>query len=275
MGLALALGLFVVSDDVLHYLREGPVMFDAHAYWLTGQGQFDGYDRVPGQTDAYLYSPAFAQIIRVITWLPWPAFAILWFLLELMVFVWLLRPLGAAWTIVLLVWCLPELLIGNIYGFLAAAVVLALTRVPALWALPLLTKPSLGVGLIWHLVRREWWPLAVAIATTVGIVVVSYVLSPSLWRDWVDLLVAASSGASSVGLAIRLAAAALLIALGALRGWSWIVPFALLLALPLVGGPSVLSLLAAVPRLWLDGPSEVAAGAPPVVADEANDAAAG
>ncbi len=58
--------------------------------------------------DAYLYSPAFAQVISVTTWLPWPVFAALWAGLEAAAFLWLLRPLGWLKAGVLLLWVLTR-----------------------------------------------------------------------------------------------------------------------------------------------------------------------
>jgi hypothetical protein len=50
----------------------GGAGYDSHAYWLTRRGS--RYLAAPGRHDAYLYSPAFAQVIRPLTLLPWPVF---------------------------------------------------------------------------------------------------------------------------------------------------------------------------------------------------------
>lgn len=255
LAAALLLGLYVVVDDLVYYFEDGILLFDAHAYWTTGQDGYLPYALDPGYTDAYMYSPAFAQILTPISWLAWPVFATIWVGLELAAFLWLLRPLGVAWTAVLLVWCLPELVIGNIYGMLAVAIVLALTGRPQAWALPILTKPVLGIGVVWHLVRRDWRGLALSIGTTLTIVIVSYLVDPRFWVAWMDFLSRASATAPSTLLPARVAVATLVIIFAAVRGLPWMVPFALLLALPSVAGPSILTILTAVPRLWFQARS--------------------
>ena len=55
---------------------------DAYAYWTTRSGPM--YDaQTAGSLGAYLYSPAFAQILAPLTWLPWPVFVTLWTALNL------------------------------------------------------------------------------------------------------------------------------------------------------------------------------------------------
>ena len=52
-------------------------------------------------------------------------------------------------------------------------------RWPALWTLPLLTKPSMGLGLLWFLVRREWRSFAIAVIPAAVIAAVSFVAEPA------------------------------------------------------------------------------------------------
>ena len=61
-----------------------------------------------------------------------------------------------------------DLYLGNIHVLLGAAVVGSLRR-PGLWAIPLLTKPSVGVGLLWYVARGEWRRLSIAIGVTAAI----------------------------------------------------------------------------------------------------------
>src|SRR5829696_8590839 len=108
--------------------------FDLHAYWITRAG-VDYANQHAGPAGTYLYSPAFAQLIRPLTILPLPLFAAIW------------TSIGAALLIaltgrrVLLVALLPPVLITLVQGQLdiafATVAVLEL-RWPALWALPLL-----------------------------------------------------------------------------------------------------------------------------------------
>ena len=79
----LGLDLFVVCAAVLVALRLfnvspwTPWVLDMHTYWATGAG-FDYGASNPYEIGAYLYAPAFAQVISPLTTLPWPWFAALW-----------------------------------------------------------------------------------------------------------------------------------------------------------------------------------------------------
>lgn len=245
---ALVGGLVVTVWLIRYYAVNGWLLADAHAYWLTGEDGYEPYQRAVGELDAYLYSPAFAQILSVITWLPWPFFAIVWFGLELAAFAWLLRPLGWRWGAVALLWCSPELLLGNVVGLLAVACVLALSGHPAAWSLPVLTKPTMAVGLVWHLVRREARQVTIALAACGAIVAVSFVFDPGAWLAWVRFLLDSSGDADGV-VAVRILVSGAVMVFAASTSQSWLVPFALVLATPTIGSISVLSLLAAVPRL--------------------------
>src|SRR5207237_2518368 len=74
---------------------------------------------------------------------------------------------------------------------LGAAIVLGF-RWPWTWAFVLLTKVTPGVGLLWFAFRREWRSLGIALGVTAAIAAVSFALRPDLWREWLDLLVAAT-----------------------------------------------------------------------------------
>ena len=75
-----------------------------------------------------------------------------------------------------------EIVSGNVH-LLYAAVIVAGFRLSAAWALPLLTKVTPGIGLVWFLVRREWRPLAVAFGVTVAVAAVSFVLDTDALAD--------------------------------------------------------------------------------------------
>jgi hypothetical protein len=217
---------------------------DSRAYWAA---PID-HPYVPGsvgQESAYLYSPAFLQLVQPLRVLPWTAFAVAWTALLLGVLWWLSGPVLAGPLVVL---AFPELWGGNITILIAAAVVAGF-RFAGAWAFPLLTKVTPGLGLLWFAVRREWRPLGIAAVTTGLIVGGSWVLAPELWRDWIDLL-RSSTGSSTVPgsvpvpLVVRLPVAAVVIAWAALRGIRWLLPVGVLLAMPVIWWGS-LSLLAA------------------------------
>jgi hypothetical protein len=145
---------------------------------------------------------------------------------------------------------------GNIHLLIAAAVVLAF-RVPAAWAFPLLTKVTPGVGLLWLAGARRWRALAVAIGATALISLVSFVLAPGLWADWVEVLTGNVANRVPTEIAVipgplvvRSAAAAALVLVGGHLGWRWTVPVAATLALPVPwsSGLSVLVALVALAR---------------------------
>ena len=224
--------------------------FDAHAYWTARPPDIYAQSRL-GTFNAYLYSPAFAQAIAPLTALPWFAFVTIWSALEIAAFLWLAGPFA------LLLLPLPpvfgEIHLGNIHLIMAAAIVLGF-RWPAAWAFVLLTKVTPGVGLLWFAVRREWRSLAVALGATAAVVAVSFVLAPSLWFEWVDLL-RASGGVTPPYSAwvppvwFRLPVAAAIVAWGGLTDRRWTVPVAATLAMPILWGASLTVLIAIIPLL--------------------------
>jgi hypothetical protein len=179
--------------------------------------------------------------------LPWPVFLALWTAGLLAVLFWMARPLL---FLPLMVLALPEIWGGNITILLAAAVVLGFSRSGA-WALPLLTKVTPGLGVLWFGVRREWLKLAVAFAVTAAIIAATAVLTPGLWSDWFALLTS-STGSSTVPgsvpipLAIRLPIAAAVISFAAWKGKRWILPIGVLLAMPVIWWGSLALLTACV-----------------------------
>jgi hypothetical protein len=223
---------------------------DAYAYWATGDGDLYG-DALSGTIGAYLYSPAFAHLIWPLTLLPWPVFAALWTALNCAVLWWLVGRLALPSLLFLPI---PfELISGNVH-LLIAAVIVAGFRYPALWALPILTKVTPGIGLLWFLVRREWRSLAIALGVTAVIAVASFVIAPAAWRQWVDLLVRDVGGPVDtpgwflpIPVLIRLPIAALLVAWGAATGRRWVIPVGVTLALPIVWLNSLAILAAVVP----------------------------
>ena len=273
----LAVDAFVVVGLTLVILRLLDVnpwtlpILDLHAYWATRDGiSYAGSN--PFLIGAYLYAPAFAQVIGPLTALPFPVFAATWTLLSLAVYVWLVGR-----------WALPvlfsvavglELFLGQIDIFLAAAIVVGF-RYPVAWAFPLLTKVAPGVGLIWFVVRKEWRNLAIAITATVGIAALSAAFAPEAWRGWFDLLRRSVAERQTIDGAylfipiwLRLPVAAALIAWGARTSRYWTVPVGVLLAMPILWVNVFVLLIAIIPlreepgltpaRSWLLRTSAVA-----------------
>jgi hypothetical protein len=229
---------------------------DAYAYWATRAG--DPYAAAEaGRIGAYLYSPAFAQLLAPLVILPWPVFCALWTALLCLVY-W--RLVGRLALPLLLFIPIPfEIVSGNVHLLIAAAIVVGF-RYPAAWALPLLTKVTPGIGLLWFAARHEWRSLAIALGATALLAAVSFVVAPDAWRQWLALLVR-DAGApldtpgwyAPVPLLVRLPLAAVVVTWGALTDRRWTVPVAVVLSLPILWLNS-LAILAALPALGVTWP---------------------
>jgi Glycosyltransferase family 87 len=224
----------------------GP-MFDARGFWIAWDGGL--YDIPWGEYEAYVYSPAFAQLLWPFTLLPWPVFAAGWTIASIGCLFWMRVPWMIAFPGVI-----DDILRGNIHVFLAASIVLALRR-PAAWAFGILTKVTPAIGLVWHMVRAEWRAVAIALGVTGVIVGVSFVFSADLWLEWFGLL-ADNAGTTArirvipLPLIVRLPIAVVLIAYGARTDRAWLVPIGVMLGLPNVWTSSTAMLAGAV-SLWL------------------------
>jgi hypothetical protein len=196
-----------------------------------------------GALNAYLYSPAFAQVFGLIGLLPREVFIVGWTAFIAGVAVWLARP----WPAALLILSLPvsqDVVIGNIHVLMAAAIVLGF-RWPGFWAFVLLTKVTPGIGLLWFAVRREWRSLFVALGITAAIVAVSFAIAPQTWVDWISVL-RGNGGNESGRLVPRLVLAAIICAWGALTDRRWTVPLAAMIALPVIWSDAFAMLLGCV-----------------------------
>ena len=221
-------------------------MCDGAAYYFAPPDPY-GWELRPEGVAPYRYAPAFLIPVAPLRLLPWEAFATLWFALHVGAFLWL----RAGWML-----AVPglqdDVIRGNVTVFLAVAVVLALTRSAAWWMPVLLTKVTPGIGVVWHLARREWRELAIAIGATAIVVAIGFAWSPGLWIEWLRSL-AAGPETYEVGhplgpLGLRLVLAALLTGYAAVTDRAWLVPVALLVAVPGLW-PLNFALLAAIPRL--------------------------
>ena len=224
---------------------------DAYAYWrpVTGGSPYDG--AAVGELGSYLYSPAFKLLFVPLGALPWPIFNALWTTLNLGV----LRAVAGRYTLVLLLFPpVPfEIVSGNVHILFAAVAAWGLTR-PWLWVLPILTKVTPGIGVLWFAVRREWRPLLTASVVTGLIVAASVALTPTWWSDWLAVLRDGQSVPAEtpgwflpVPLWVRLPAAAALIAWGAWGARRWTVPIVMVLAMPVLWLNSLAVLVALIP----------------------------
>jgi Glycosyltransferase family 87 len=221
---------------------------DTVAYW--GADLSDLYAGAQiGERDAYLYSPAFAQLLVPLRWLPFEVVYALWLIASIAALAWM----RVLWTLAFPP-VLADLYFGNIHVFYALAIVIGF-RVSATWALPLLTKVTPGMGVLWFAIRREWRPFIQAIVATAAIAGVSFLIAPGLWFDWIDSLtgnVGRDTGMRSdaIPLAARLAVAAAILAWAALTDRRWALPFVVWLASPTIWPGTAAVLVASVsPRL--------------------------
>jgi glycosyl transferase family 87 len=230
---------------------------DAYAYWTTRSGDYYAAAQT-GQIGAYLYSPAFAQLLAPLTWLPVNVFTAIWTAINCAALWYLLRR----WSLPSLLF-LPipfEIISGNVHLLYGVAIVVGF-RWAASWALMFLTKVTPGIGVLWFLVRREWRPFAMAIGVTAAIVAVSFLLNRAAWEEWIALLRGDLTGGAGQGtletpgwyLAVpllpRLVVAAALVVFAGLTDRRWMVPFVVVVALPVIWLNS-LAVLAAVVPLW-------------------------
>jgi hypothetical protein len=221
-------------------------MCDGAAYYFAPDDPYR-WDLRPEGVAPYRYAPAFLIAFAPLRLLPWEVFGVVWFGLHVAAFVWL----RAGWML-----AVPglqdDVIRGNVTVFLAVAVVLGLTRSAAWWMPVLLTKVTPGIGVVWHLARREWREFAFAIGATAVVVALGFTLSPGLWVDWLRSL-AAGPESYEVGhplgpLPLRLVLAAAVTAYAGLTDRAWLLPVGLLVAVPGLW-PLNFALLAAIPRL--------------------------
>jgi len=250
MGFAILLIALAVVGSVGYW------GWDARAYWAVDPQH--PYAMNLGELGAYLYSPAFAQVVGGIGRLvPLEVFLAVWTMGAVAALGWL----GGPWAAALLLFppVALEILYGNIQLLLAAAVVLGF-RWPATWAFVLLTKVTPGVGLVWFVVRREWRALGIAVGVTAAIAALSFALAPALWGEWFGLLVGQAGhptldrlGVLPLGpLWLRLAVATAIATLGGLLGYRWPVIVAAALAMPAVWVTTPAMLVAIVPLVIMD-----------------------
>jgi len=225
-----------------------PPGFDTFAYWMADPAEPYRLSHL-GTEGAYLYSPVFAQLLSPMRLLP----------LELAYGLWISASVAALWWMRVL-WTvafppvLMELYAGNIHILYALTIVVGM-RWGAAWALPLLTKITPGVGIVWFAVRREWRRLGWALGMTAGLVVLSVMADASVWRDWLDTL-SKNQGRSlnmlsdQVPLVVRTGLAAALVGWGAFRDRQWTIPVGVLLAMPVIWPGAAATLIVLVSPRW-------------------------
>ena len=254
-GLAQVVGLLPLpGDSTLYWVAAADPDLLYPEHWVFG-------------TPANNYPPPLLQAVGALQFLPYEVyvvltttllFACLWYcagrwtpLILLAGIVGTLVPALAPLSVPL-----AYALLGNVQLLLAATVVIAL-RHPAAWALPILTKVGPGVGLMWHAVRREWRSLGIALLSCAIVVLISFVLSPHAWFEYIGF-VQRHAGLKiplpvvEIPWAVRLAMSAVLIAWGGLTSRAWTVPIGVGWAMPALYPWSFLAIWVGSIRLFED-----------------------
>jgi hypothetical protein len=130
----------------------------------------------------------------------------------------------------------------NVHLVLAALVVLAIRRLPVLFAVGAAIKISPALGIVYLAARGRWRDAAIVSGVGFAMLAVSVVLAPDAWRQFVDILLARGPGDASGFLPVPYVARAavgllLAFAAGRLR--------------PSIGDPLlVVAVTVALPTLW-------------------------
>lgn len=236
-----------------------PFGTDAPIWWSARLPDPYLHDQYVAGLPSLFYSPAFALAMT-----PFQALPLTWFVAGWSALLFAaLYVIAGRWSIVALLFppVALDIYTGNVHLLFAVVAVYGF-RYPALWAFPLLTKVTPGIGLVWFLVRREWRNLGIALGATLLVVAVSFVVSPSAWAEWGQLLLA-NAGADviyphvPVPMLYRLPFAFALVAWGAWTDRRWTVPVAMLLALPVIWPGSFALLVALVPLRLVPKPLDL------------------
>jgi hypothetical protein len=250
-GLIVAGLLFLAYTFLIIAPREGIFGMDAWAYWNVDRP--DVYAVPLSGFGSFPYSPPAALVADTFDAVPWSTFIWLWTALLVATGIFI----GGSGLWILAVFAFPpvalDLLYGNIHLLLAVAVALGF-RYPWTWTFVLLTKFTMGIGLLWFVVRREWRDLATAVVPAAIICAVSYLVAPQLWADWIAFLldspqVVDEAGSIPIPLWLRLGVGALLVIWGARTDRRWTVVVAATLALPVLWIAGLATLIGVVPEL--------------------------
>ncbi len=206
--------------------------FDSVSYWLIEPSDLYRWTDSSIVAGPFRYSPVLGQLLDPLGSLSWHVFFVLFLVASLLALV----ALGGRWGLALLLIpsVLGEVYLGNIDLFMALSVGFGLVWPPA-WAALLLTKGTPAVVLLWFVVRGEWRSLGVVLGLAALVAIPSVLLTPDLWATWVRVssqFAGSIYGASTIPVLPRLVAAAVLVSIGARRGWKWTVALAAVLAMP-------------------------------------------
>jgi hypothetical protein len=174
---------------------------DEFAYWLAGKRLLAGeplYDPTanPGTPYAYFYPPPLAQVLAPLTaFVPDAVYVVVWTLLLLVCLWWLAgRHVLVALALVAFIPVAVELWYRNIHLVLAVLIVLGLRRSSVWLAVAAAIKGAPALGLLYFLVARRYRDALVMGGAGLAMLAVSVAVSPSAWRQFLDVIVADAAG---------------------------------------------------------------------------------
>lgn len=222
--------------------RGNPV--DAWDFWVDPANPY-----VTGDTHDYSYSPAFAQAIAPFHLVGFEAFVAVARAAELACAFLLAGP--ALMIALFLPPVATEINATNINLILVVCIAFGF-RWPALWSVVLLTKPTMGIGLLWFVLRREWRQLGIALGATLAIAAVSFLINPRAWLDYIPAVLSydfAPGWPFPWPIWFRLPVALPLVIWGARTSRPWAVALGAMLAAPRLYFLSPVMLLGLLPLL--------------------------
>lgn len=246
---------------VIVAMNRWAVPADEHAYWLAARRLIEGqplYDPTVTVITpyAYLYPPPLAQMLVPIAYVvPSSWFSLGWIVAMGIALWWLAgRDVIRALALVAFLPVAVEFWFRNVHLFLAVLVVLGLRQWSGWFALGAAIKVSPGLGIPYLALRGQWRAAAIATVAGLAMLVVSVLLSPGAWTQYLDFLRGLDpSGQSAfipIPLVVRLVIAGVLTVIaGRTGGWRGEVLL-------------VVAVTVALPSMWFTGLSLLAAAVP-------------
>lgn len=214
---------------------------DARVYY---EADLSSYASSRIGTHSLMYPPPFVFWTAPLRLLPFEVFFGIILAAEMVSLVYMLGP---QWAALALLVPLPrlhsELGAANLNLVVGALVVLALTR-PSMWGPLALTKVTPAIGGLWHLFRGDWRAVGVAVGTTALLILPTLVWSQA-WLDWASIMVESFGVArerTAVPMVARLPIAVGMLWWAARHDSAWMVPIAVVVALPVTWEGTLIAL---------------------------------
>jgi hypothetical protein len=224
--------------------------FDFYAYWAVDP--VDPY-RIADGLGAFHYAPPVIWLAAPFKLLPFDVGYVVWTVLMAGLLVWMTRSWALAWCAFPPV--ASELYHGNIDLLLAAALVVGF-RVSSAWVLLPITKVTTGINLLWPVLRRDGRAIATVALLGAAIIGASLLIQGiDIWRAWIEHLIVrmgrpeAGGALIDFSLWLRLPIAIAVMVWASITARRWLVPIAVVLAMPLLWFHSLAALVAIQP-LW-------------------------